>query len=175
MDNEVDETEHAGWEGSEVSSAEIDWLRRTRRIPAGVECRRPSGENEPTPVAGERVVCVAHFERGFGLPASSFFRAFLNRFRLQPHHLPAKAITQLSAFASFYEGYLGLWPTVDLWAKYFQLKKQSVPGGPGVKRMTATGAASISPQKNSVFPRVLGLESCRKWQRTFFYVKSTGP
>ena len=41
--------------------------------------------------------------------------------------------------------------------------------------MTATGAASISPRKNSIFPRVLGLESCRKWQRTFFYVKSTGP
>ena len=40
------------------------------------------------------------------------------------------------------------------------------------KRMTATGAASISPRKQSIFPRVLGLESCRKWQRTFFYVKS---
>ena len=40
--------------------------------------------------------------------------------------------------------------------------------------MTATGGASISPRKRSIFPRVLGLESCRKWQRTFFYVKNTG-
>ena len=85
-DNDADESERAGWEGSEVSSAEIAWLRRTRRIPAGVECRRPGKEVEPTPEAGERVVFVAHFERGFGLPASPFFRAFLNRFRLQPHH-----------------------------------------------------------------------------------------
>ena len=119
---------------------------------------------------------VAHFERGFGLPASVFFRAFLNWFHLQPHHLPANAVTQLSTLAAFSEGYLGLWPTIELWAKYFQLWKQSIPEGPEVfpKHMTATGGASISPRKRSIFPRVLGLESCRKWQRTFFYVKNTG-
>ena len=111
-DNEAEENERTGWEGSEVSSAEIEWLKRTRRIPEGVECRWPSGEIEPTPAAGECVVFVAHFERGFGLPASPFFRAFLNRFHLQPHHLPANAITQLSALAAFSEGYLGLYPTV---------------------------------------------------------------
>ena len=110
------------------------------------------------------MVFVAHFERGFRLSASSFFRAFLNRFRLQPHHLPANAITQLSALVAFWKGYLGVWPTVELWAKYFQLKRQSVSGGSDPKRMTATGAASISPRKNSIFPRILGLESYRKWQ-----------
>ena len=77
------------------------------------------GEIEPTPAAGERIVFVAHFERGFGLPASPFFWAFLNRFHLQPHDLPTNAITQLSVLAAFSEGYLGLWPTVELWAKYF--------------------------------------------------------
>ena len=173
-DNNVEESERARWEGSEVTRAEIAWLRRTRRIPDGVECRCPSGEIEPTPAAGELVVFITHFERGFGLPASPFFRSFLNLFRLQPHHLPVNAITQLSAFVAFCEGYLGLWPTVDLWAKYFQLKKQSVPeSGVATKRMTATGAASISPRKNSIFPRIVGLESSRKWQRTFFYVKSS--
>ena len=70
LDNDAEESERAGWEGSEVTNAEIAWLRRTRRIPDGVECRRPSGEIEPTPAAGEWVVFVAHFERGFGLPVS---------------------------------------------------------------------------------------------------------
>ena len=93
-DNEAaaEENERAGWEGSEVSSAEIDWLKRTRRIPEGVECWRLGDELEPMPAAGERVVFVTHFEHGFRLPASPFFRAFLNRFHLQPHHLPANAI-----------------------------------------------------------------------------------
>ena len=74
------ENERAGWEGSEVSLAEIDWLKRTRRIPEGVVCRRPGPELEPALQPGERVVFIAHFEHGFGLPTSPFFRAFLNRF-----------------------------------------------------------------------------------------------
>ena len=153
-DNETEENERAGWEGSEVSLAEIDWLKRTRRIPEGVECRRPGDELEPKPAARERVVFVTHFERGFGHPTSPFFRAFLNRFHLQPHHLPANVITQLSTLAAFSEGYLGLWPTVELWAKYFQLRKQSISEGPEVhpKRMTATGGASTAPRKNLIFP-----------------------
>ena len=38
--------------------------------------------------------------------------------------------------------------------------------------MTPCGAATIIPRRGSIFPRIQGLESCRKWQRTFFYVKS---
>ena len=36
---------------------------------------------------------------------------FLEKFGLQPHHLPANAFTTLSALVSFAESYLGLWPT----------------------------------------------------------------
>ena len=68
-----EENERAGWEGSEVSAAEITWLKRTRCIPEGVECRRLGDELEPTLEPRERVVFVAHFERVFGLPASPFF------------------------------------------------------------------------------------------------------
>jgi hypothetical protein len=53
-------------------------------------------------------VFVAHFARGFGLPASGFFRAFLDKYQLQPHHLLANAYTVLSSFVAFIEGYLGL-------------------------------------------------------------------
>lgn len=137
-------------------------------------CRRHTDGNEPKPEPGEYVVFAAHFARGFGLPASPFFRGFLNSFHLQPHHLPANTITTLLAYVAFSEGYLGLWPTVDLWAKYFQLQKQSIPD-PDSKdmEMTPCGAATILPRRGSIFPRILVLDSCRKWQRTFFYVKNT--
>ena len=84
LDNEAvaEDNEHAGWEGSEVYSAEIRWLKRTRRVPEGVECRRPGDELEQKPEPRERVVFVAHFKRGFRLPASPFFRAFLDKFHL---------------------------------------------------------------------------------------------
>ena len=60
----------------------MDWLIKSRRIPAGVECRLPGAELAPQPKDGERVVFVSHFERGFGLPVSHFFREFLDKYRL---------------------------------------------------------------------------------------------
>ncbi|KAK1649107.1 hypothetical protein QYE76_066912 [Lolium multiflorum] len=57
---------------------------------------------------GERVVFISHFERGFGLPASPFFCAFLDFFGLQPHHLPANACVTLSCYVAFCEGYASL-------------------------------------------------------------------
>ena len=93
-----------GWEGSDVVQDDLDWLLKTRRITAEAICRLPGSELEPVLESGERVVFLAHFQRGFGLPASPFFRDFLNYFGLQPHHLLANAITSLSAFTSFMEG-----------------------------------------------------------------------
>ncbi|KAK1667849.1 hypothetical protein QYE76_056008 [Lolium multiflorum] len=78
------------WMGSNVSQYEIDWLYRSRRIPEGVSCRLPGDEIEPVLEPGEHVVFLAHFERGFGLPVSEFFRKFLDFYELQPHHLPGK-------------------------------------------------------------------------------------
>ncbi|KAK1692494.1 hypothetical protein QYE76_009191 [Lolium multiflorum] len=96
------------WKGSDVKQPEIDWLYRSRRVPAGVICRLPRGEVEPNPEPGEHVVFLAHFERGFGLPASDFFRSFLDFYELQPHHLPGNAVFYLSCYATFMEAYMGL-------------------------------------------------------------------
>ena len=176
-DLELEVGERAGWEGSDVTPDEIQWLRATRRIPAGVECRLPEGELEPQVQEGERVVFVAHFQRGFGLPVSDFFRSFLDKFGLQVHHLPANAITTLSCIVSFSEGYLGLKATVDLFSRYFQLKRQVIPDPKNKdlpKLLTACGAAIIAPRRNSIFPRIATPDTVRKWLRTWFYVKNSG-
>ena len=107
----VEGATRAAWEGSDVTQAEIDWLIRTRRIPEGVVCRLPGPELVPEVQPVEFVLFVAHFERGFGLPVSDFMSRFFVKFALQPHHLPANAITTLSAYVSFLEGYLGLLST----------------------------------------------------------------
>ena len=70
------------WRGSDVTQHEIDWLYWSRRIPDGVSCRLPGDEIEPVLEPGEVVVFLAHFERGLGLPASDFFRQFLDFYRL---------------------------------------------------------------------------------------------
>ena len=61
----------AAWEGSDVSRSELEWLTRTKRVPAGVECRLPGPESQPDLKEGEYVVFLAHFERGQVDPAGA--------------------------------------------------------------------------------------------------------
>jgi hypothetical protein len=111
-DNPAQAQGRSGWEGSEVTSADISWITTTRRVLAGLACWLPADETVPAPEPNERVVFISHFERGFALPVSDFFRDFLNHYDLQTHHLPANAVMILSAFAAFCEGYAGLEPFV---------------------------------------------------------------
>ena len=161
-EDELEGSTRAAWEGSDTTGAEIEWLTKTKRILDGVTCRVPGDELEPALEPGEYVVFSAHFERGFGLPISTFMKSFFTKFGLQPHHLPANAMLTLSALVSFSEGYLGLWPTVDLFSQYFQFRRQVVPNlenPTAPKEMTQCGAATIVPRKKSEFPRIQGLES----------------
>ncbi|KAK1612372.1 hypothetical protein QYE76_036045 [Lolium multiflorum] len=164
------------WKGSDVKQPEIDWLYRSRRVPAQVSCRIPGNELEPAPEPGEAVVFTAHFERGFGLPASNFFCQFLDFYELQPHHLPGNAIFYLSCFVSFMEAYIGLLPTLEAFARFFCLRINSVQGKniPKPKPPTQCGSCIISARQGSPFFKFSGLESCRAWQQTFFYVRNKG-
>ncbi|KAK1618927.1 hypothetical protein QYE76_024444 [Lolium multiflorum] len=161
------------WRGSDVSQHEIDWLYRSRRIPEGVSCRIPD-EIEPVLNPGEFVVFLAHFERGFGLPASDFFRQFLDFYRLQPHHLPGNAVFYLSCFVAFMEGYIGIRPVRETFARFFSLPINSVQGKdiPKPKPPVQCGSCIIGSRQGSPFFKFNGLESCRLWQTTFFYVKN---
>ncbi|KAK1699374.1 hypothetical protein QYE76_016071 [Lolium multiflorum] len=68
---------------------DIERLVRLRRIPSAVLTRAPGEEIVPRPEPGKRVVFGAHFDRGLGLPASNFFRDFLDYF-------PSTALTSAS-------------------------------------------------------------------------------
>jgi hypothetical protein len=76
----MEEMAHASgsWEGASRTLADIQRLRRMRRIPEGVASRQPGEEVMPVVEPGERVVFIAHFDRGFSLPASNFFCSFLD-------------------------------------------------------------------------------------------------
>jgi hypothetical protein len=64
-----------------------------------------------------------------------------------------------------------------VWARLQNLRTQSVqdPSYPAPhKPMVTCGAAMVTPRRSTKFIRVNGLDSCRKWQKTFFYVKNDG-
>ena len=149
---------------------DIARLVRLRRIPSEVITRAPGEEVAPDPQPGERVVFGAHFDRGLGLPASPFLRQFLDFFGLQPHHLPANAFVTLSCYVAFMEGYAGLWPDVEFWSRLFYLKTQTADG-----HMRACGAASIYSRTATPFPKIPTVDSVKKWQMSFFYVRNDNP
>ena len=82
----------------------------------------PKGEISPAPQEGERVIFRSHCLRVLGLPASSFFRSFLESYGLQPHHLTPNTVVLLSAFVAMCEGFLGVLPTLELWGEFFYTK-----------------------------------------------------
>ena len=140
------------WLGSDVDEGHIEALRHHRLLPPAsqVLVRLPSSETAPAPAAGEVVVFVEHFYRGFGLPASSFFAEWLHFFGLQPHHLAPNAILQLAAFVVLCEGFVGIEPRVDLWRNLFFFKQQSIAMEKseveklkGPRPMTPCGAALV--------------------------------
>jgi hypothetical protein len=91
----------------------------------------------------------------------------------------------LSAFATFCEGFADIEAFSQAWAKYFQLCKQVIqehrskddpPETAQEKKdcpMTQCGVAIIMSRKGSDFPKIELLESCKKWQKSFFYMKNT--
>jgi hypothetical protein len=113
------------------------------------------------------VVFYDHFPRGFALPASSFTRQFLDHFHLQPHHIGANAMMVLSAFATLCEAYLRIWPNVELFRRLIFFKTQTAE-----TVLVICGTASFYARKSADFPGIKGKESCKKWQRSFFYVKN---
>jgi hypothetical protein len=91
----------------------------------------------------------------------------MDHFHLQPHHIGANAMMTLAAFAALCEAYLSIWPNVELFPRLIYFKSQTADAIPVV-----CGTASFYARKTADFPGLKGKESCKKWQRSFFYVKN---
>ena len=72
----------------------------------------------------------------------------------------------LSYLTSLCEAYFGVWPTVEIFRDFFYLKAQKRAGGD----LVDCGTAAISRCKSDI-PELATLESARKWQHSWFYVK----
>ncbi|XP_071675516.1 uncharacterized protein [Lolium perenne] len=74
------------------------------------------------------------------------------------------------------EGYIGIRPTRETFARFFSLRINSVQGKdiPKPKPPVQCGSCIIGSRQGSPFFKFSGLESCRLWQGTFFYVKNNG-
>jgi hypothetical protein len=73
----------------------------------------------------------------------------------------------LAAFAALCEAYLGIWPSIELFRQLIYFKTQTAD-----TILVVCGTASFYARKTTNFPALKGKESCKKWQRSFFYVRN---
>ena len=165
---------HSGtWDGFEVHEDHIEFLRRTRRLPGEDRvqvCLAPEGEVSPTPQEGERVIFRSHCLRGMGLPASNFFRSFLEFYGLQPHHLTPNTVVLLSTFITLCEGFIDVLPTIELWGEFFYSMLGTQASG-----VPAQCGAFIAVRRTGAdnhFPSISLLKSVKMRQRSYFYVRN---
>lgn len=102
------------WRGSKITAENIAKACSEGLIGKAdeVEARIARKELMPMPRQGEYVIFLDHLDHGLALSASTFFHSLLDEYGLQPHHLGANSISQISAFVAACEAYLGVPPTV---------------------------------------------------------------
>src|SRR4051812_38458850 len=125
-----------------------------------------AGEVTPSPQAGEKVYLKAQLVRGVSLPISNFFLSVLNQYRVQPQNLSPNSILVLSNYAALCEGYLGIRPRLDLFVYFFTVKRES---GHSKEELRNCVTISFKIRPGRRFPDIVGHESCKNWQRTYFY------
>src|SRR4051812_25362734 len=168
LEEELDS--HKGdWRGSDITDRDIQEMFAEGYLPAteGLVWRAaPVGEVTLSPQAGEKVYLKAHLVRGVSLPISHFFLSVLNNNRVQPHNLSPNSILVLSNFETLCEGYLGIRPRLDLFVYFFTVKREARHSK---EELRNCGTISFKIRPGRRFPDIVGHESCKSWQRTYFY------
>src|SRR3954463_15292980 len=168
LDEEPDS--HKGdWRGSDNTGRHTPKMGDEGDLPAteGLAWRAaPAGEVTPSPQAGEKVYLKAQLVHGVSLPISHFFLSVLNHYKVQPHNLSPNSILVLSNFAALCEGYLGIRPRLDLFVYFFTVKREA---GHSREELRNCGTISFKIRPSRRFPDIVVHESCKNWQRTYFY------
>jgi len=86
----------------------------------GVDCPDIGGGGAEAPPSGYIISLVRLHERGFGIPAGRFVRAFFHHYKVGLHNFSPNAISQAAVFIAVCEGYLGVEAHWDLWKHLFR-------------------------------------------------------
>ena len=104
------------------------------------------------------------------MPASNFFRSFLEFYGLQLHHLTPNMVVLLSAFVTLCEGLIDVLPTIELWREFFYSKLGTQAAG--VPSQCGAFITVLRSGANNLFPSIRLIKSVKMWQRSYFYVRS---
>jgi hypothetical protein len=139
------------------------------------EWMAPGSEADPTPPPGYVVSFIPFHERGFGVPASHFMRAFLHYYGVELHNFNPNSIAQATIFAVVCEGFLGIDPHWDLWTHLFSAEFFAASTDVKKVRMAVrAGGCTLqlrSGHAQQYIPASF-VSSNKGWQNRWFYLRN---
>jgi hypothetical protein len=126
-----------------------------------------------TPPPGYVLSFVSFHERGCGVPASRFMRAFLHYYGVELHNLNPNSIAQAAIFAAVCEGFLGIDPHWDLWTHLFSAEPFALTTGEKRVRMPVRAGGCILQLRQAhaqQYNSAILVSSNKGWQRRWFYL-----
>lgn len=135
-----------------------------------VEWRVPVKNETPTSSAMEDqfvVLSLTHIMCGLRIDASDFLVNVLTHYRIEWSHLTPNSITALSIFAHLCEAYLGVLPTLEVFAHFYRLYHN-------MKAETATVGGiyfRLKDKMRRTYPMYCLRTSQFMWKSMWFYAK----
>lgn len=143
---------------------------------AGVEPAWLFADDEDVPAPPEGyVVSFAHFhERGFGTPASKFFRGLLHYYGIKLQNLNPNSILQVAVFVTLCKGYLGIDPNFALWKYFFYASVFLKTVKKGVTAPVRMGGVmfQLRSYRAAEYITIKAAPSHKGWHQKWFYVRS---
>lgn len=161
------------WLPPRTTTSRLHELEGQGLLAAGSWRLPKAGEDEPLPRGDEPILLVTHLERGFSLPPHPFFRAFLDFYGAQLHHLPPNVISYLAAFVSLCENFLGCHPHWGLFNDLFTCRMMTVKKATRLGERTSVAqlceGLGIQLRGKGSFPQMTFPDSVKGWQDSWFY------
>jgi hypothetical protein len=108
----------------------------------------------------------SHVERGLSMPPSHFFSNLLKFYGLQLHHIAPNSLVSVAGYAALCEGFLRIWPRVDLFQLFFTVQPNYENDG----FLRTCGMICFLHRRSKEYPFITPLDSAVGWRGSWFYM-----
>jgi hypothetical protein len=109
------------WQKSHVKDSDVQAMEGEGTVAPQAESRWRTNLKAPVPIPNpsEIMMLKSHMDRGLSMPPSLFFTNLLKFYGLQLHHISPNSLASVAGYAALCEGYLVIYPRVDLFQLFF--------------------------------------------------------
>jgi hypothetical protein len=159
---------HGYWLKCHVNDVHVRALENEGLVAPHAESQRRTDHKAlvPAPSQTKILMLKSHVERGLSMPPYHFFSNLLKFYGLQLHHIATNSLVFVAGYAALCEGYLGIWPRVDLFQLFFSVRPNYEDDG----FPRTCGTICFLPRRSKEYPFITPLDSSVGWRGSWFYM-----